>query len=331
MNAFEERPIENSVSAQKRAEVKLDSPRATAKRSVRRPASASAGMPDGFLSTLLLTLLLMAATLFLLFARLTDRPTALPEIAAAISNWTGGQSAQPSAEIKADEINRVTNNPIDVDASSEISSANSSNDGETVSAPQVGGAIGEPAMALLYESDFSNAIFPLARDNQQDDRKWLMDFVPGENVYRIRVFPGYAAWSTLGFELTPPFRVETSATVVMDEPSGYAGLLARYQDPSNFYLFNVDGEGQSQLLSQIDGEWSTLLPWTPTEGINPAGTMNELAVKDDGQFLTFYINGSPIHEVEPMITAGLVGLAGGTRVQNPAESDFEWIRVYGNP
>lgn len=193
--------------------------------------------------------------------------------------------------------------------------------------------VGGTSLQLLLEKYFTSPNLPLAQD-APTDKRWVMGFLPNENVYRIRVAPGYAAWSTLGVELTPPFRVETSVKVLVDldkSPQGYAGLLGRYQDELNFYLFTIDSGGESQLQLHQNGQWITVTEWLPTYAVNQGGEENILAIEDEGEFLRFYVNGAPIHEITPLLPPGAVGLIGGTRdTTKAAESNFQWIRVYGN-
>lgn len=181
---------------------------------------------------------------------------------------------------------------------------------------------------LMAGSDFDEPDTTLAAEERPGT--YVMGQVPEDGVYRMRLWPDNMAWSVLATGCaSPAYHIQTNAVVAADSPSGYAGLVGRYKDSRNFYLFHVDGAGGSEVLLMQDGIWQTVRPWQAHPAINTAGVPNDLSLKDDGQVLVFAANGQTLHEVgSPALSAGSVGLA-GRAMNEPVELNFDSFLLYG--
>ena len=127
----------------------------------------------------------------------------------------------------------------------------------------------------------------------------------------------------------PPYRIDASTTIVDMMPTGYTGFIGRYQDPSNFYLFMVDGLARYQIQLWHNGVLTTLQPWSANPLLNPAGYENVIGLEDNGTELHFWANGSPLAILsQPALPAGEVGLLGGAGERSMAEIHVDWLRVY---
>jgi hypothetical protein len=200
-------------------------------------------------------------------------------------------------------------------------------------------AQGDPADAglhLLLRDDFNTPQLALA--DAHVDGIWDTRFANGH--YQILVEqPGNLTWSTLGLLDASTYRVETSLTltdaVLQSDASarwGYGGLLARYNNPQNFYLFAVDGQGSYQVQRQKEEVWQLLHPWTESNLLKQSGKANQLAVEDDGRQIRFYANGTLLFTVlEPRLPGGDVGLMAGTRSQGTVAAQFDWVKIYSVP
>jgi hypothetical protein len=181
----------------------------------------------------------------------------------------------------------------------------------------------------LMEMDFSSAASGLDEEALALQYEIWTDSDAG--YYRMRVWPGNLAWSVLGKNCLGPYRIETSAAIAADAPSAYVGLLGRFQNTENFYLFTVDGQGNYQALAQVEGEWQTLQPWTPSSAIQTAGRPNKLSLQDDGRTLNFLSNDTLLFGISDLaLPAGNTGLVAGSR-QQVAELLFDWLRLYDLP
>lgn len=197
---------------------------------------------------------------------------------------------------------------------------------------------GEPIRRALSESQASGILVQdafetpvLALAEREEAGRWATGFAPG--VYRITVEqPGNLAWSTLGMLNLGPYRLAAEATVAQETPWGYSGLLARYQNDENFYLFAVDGQGAYQVQLQKEGKWRTLQPWTAADALHAAGQTNHLELEDDGSQLRFLGNGEALFTVSgARLPTGEAGLAGGARSQGSAQVDFDSLTVSAIP
>jgi len=184
-----------------------------------------------------------------------------------------------------------------------------------------------PDYALRIEETFATKT-GLVACNQQAGQ-WATDIVPGQGVYRFQLWPGRLAWSTLALTDLTTYWVEGSFMIVDVMPEGYTGLLGRYQDAENFYIFVVDGAARYQVLLWQAGALTTVQPWTPSPVINPAGYENLLALEDDGQALNFYANEQLLLTIDaPALPLGATGLVGGAGARTMAEITVDWLRLY---
>lgn len=181
----------------------------------------------------------------------------------------------------------------------------------------------------ILSDDFQEPALALAQGTEPG--KWTLAFVDGR--YRIQIQrPGTLTWSTLGMVGLGPNRLEAAVRVDPETPWGYGGLLARYQNPENFYLFVADGLGAYQVQLLQEGAWQTLAPWTTSPLLEREGAFNQLAVEDDGRQLRFLVHGEELFTVaELRLPPGDVGLAGGARSQGGAVIEFDWVRLDSIP
>lgn len=179
---------------------------------------------------------------------------------------------------------------------------------------------------LIVRDDFSEPKFPLTVDNDQDsDQRYLGD------LYRMQVTrPGVRVWATLGQLNLGAYRFEADLRLATQEAYawGYGGLIARYQNDQNFYLFVIDNQGEFQIELAENGVWRTIRPWTKTHALSN-GRQNVLSVADNGAELRFYINANSVDVVaDPRHPPGDVGLVVGTRSRGQGQGLFDWVALY---
>ncbi len=176
--------------------------------------------------------------------------------------------------------------------------------------PWAGITIEELEQRARVNENFTDQTRLLALNEQPE--RWWMNVVPAEGVYRLNVWPGQVAWSTLGVRPPAAFRLETALAIAPETADGYGGLLARYQDPNNFYAFMIDGQGQFQAQVHQKGSIEILQPWIRLDILNEAGQANLMMLEDNGASLQLFLNNVLVFAVlEPRLPAGKVGLLGG--------------------
>lgn len=285
------RQIDEVASERKRTAIGLSARRTTAPSAVQRPPRDLFSRSQRWLLTLLLLGLLLSTAL-LSYAKLTGAPTTWRSVAAYWqSTWAGERWS---------------------------SSLGSYSPG--------------PNYRLRFRDDFDARTGLIACTQQAGE--WSSDVLPTQGIYHMQVWPGRLTWSTIALandyaEPLTTYRIDASATIVDMMPTGYTGFVGRYQDPSNFYLFMVDGLARYQIQLWRSGVLTTLQPWSENRLLNPAGFENIIALEDNGAELHFLANGSPLAIVtNPVLAAGEVGLLGGAGERSMAEINIDWLGVY---
>ena len=140
---------------------------------------------------------------------------------------------------------------------------------------------------LIVRDDFAEPHFALSvLSSEESEQRYVGD------LYRIQVNrPGVRVWTTLGQPGLGAYRLEADLRLASQEQFawGYGGLIVRYQNDENFYLFVVDGEGRYQIELVEKGAWRTVRPWTQSSS-QSSGRQSILVVTDDGAELRLFIN-----------------------------------------
>jgi len=303
------RTINEDASERKRVAIGLSARRTTAPSAVHRPPRDLFSRGQRWFLTLLLVGLLISTAL-LSYAKVTGAPTSWQNVTTYWrSVWTGQQW---SASL---------------------------------------GAYSPGSMYQLRLRDDFNTRTGLIACTQQAG-EWSSDVVAERGIYRMQVWPGRLTWSTIALDGESTmarsttdtanyptadystadylkYRIDASITIVDVMPTGYTGFISRYQDPSNFYLFMVDGLARYQIQLWHKGVLTTLQPWTTNPLLNPAGYENIIALEENGLELRFMANGNPLAILTaPLLPAGEVGLLGGAGERSMAEINVDWLRVY---
>jgi serine/threonine protein kinase len=97
-----------------------------------------------------------------------------------------------------------------------------------------------------------------------------------------------------------------------NDASGY-GIVFRYQDEDNYYVFAVDGLGRYSIWIRSDGQWRELRglneTWTPDDRIKPRGEVNKLTVDVAGNRFIGYVNSELLVDItDDTIPSGGAGV-----------------------
>jgi S1-C subfamily serine protease len=157
---------------------------------------------------------------------------------------------------------------------------------------------------VLFFDDFSD---PASGWYAFTDKGYSSRYEGGQLVIDVDV-KTTAAWTTLDQEYTDvDFEVETTKLGGPDDNA--FGVILRYQDESNFYLFEISSDGFYQILLKKDDEWINLVEWTETDLIN-LGDRNVIAAEAQGNRFSMFINGVQVNQVnDDSFGTGRVGLA----------------------
>jgi len=183
-----------------------------------------------------------------------------------------------------------------------------------------------PLYRLQIAEDFDTVTSLLS--DQAEAAQWQMRVIPQQGVYHMLVWPGHVAWSTLGVHTPAAFKLETALSVRPETPDGYGGLLARYQDPDNFYFFVIDGQHRFQAQLHKAGLLYVLQPWVVLDVLHPPGQNNVIGLTDNGAVMRLYVNHTLVFEVsDAQLPPGQAGVLGGAGY-SPAQIDVDWLKLY---
>jgi hypothetical protein len=163
---------------------------------------------------------------------------------------------------------------------------------------------------VLFEDDFSSPggwqdIF------REDDG--VSDYEAGG--FRIRVGePNYDYWANPGLDFNDA-RIEVETRMIGGPEDNVFGLICRYTDPANFYLFLISSDGFYAIAKYTEGEYALIGAdmMLEHEAIRKGAAANRLRADCVGQTLRLFVNGEQLAEVtDPDHVSGDVGLLAGT-------------------
>ena len=94
-----------------------------------------------------------------------------------------------------------------------------------------------------------------------------------------------------------------------DNLSG-AGLLVRFADVDNTYMFQISAAGTYRVGKWVAASWTSLVGWTESSSIRQGVVENHLTVIADGASFTLLINGTEVAELtDASFSSGRVGVA----------------------
>jgi hypothetical protein len=182
---------------------------------------------------------------------------------------------------------------------------------------------------LVWEDDFSNPKSGWDR-GADSDAEW--GYQDGE--YRILVqAEDITVWANTHerYDLTNLAMVVEARRVAGPLDNEY-GVIVRYQDRANFYLFSVSSDGMYSVQMLRDDKWNELVKWTPSAVIIQDEGTNVLRVEATGPQMRFLVNGELLCVVQDSTFAsGSIGLAAGSFVEAGVEVHFDNLLVRQMP
>ena len=141
--------------------------------------------------------------------------------------------------------------------------------------------------------------------------------------------PNVLAWSNADVEFAD-FLLEIDTTHLGGPLDNEFGVVFRYVDDDNYYLFTISSDGYYRLQKRVDGEWETILGWLSSEAINVGeGSDNHITILAEGSQLTFLVNDVLLEQIEDdTFDSGGLGLAAGTFDEGDVEIAFDNLQVW---
>jgi hypothetical protein len=154
-----------------------------------------------------------------------------------------------------------------------------------------------------------------------------------EGVLRLsNSLSGEIAWANAGKDFDDII-IDVETTQVSGPDDNAYGVLCRYQNPENFYVFLISGDGHYAIgkyqsgnsqVQYLSGEGQ----YVYSEVINQGQSSNQLRVSCVGNELSLSVNGVTLETVtDPTFVIGDIGLGANTFQPGTAVIDFDNVRV----
>jgi hypothetical protein len=151
-----------------------------------------------------------------------------------------------------------------------------------------------------------------------------------DGVYRIAVdTPDLAIWanSRQGEDWTDMV-VEVDAYRAAGPTDNQYGVIVRYRDRGNFYLFSVASDGLYAVQMLRNDQWIDLRPWTASQAVHQESGVNLLHVECQGSVMRFFVNDEFLTEVtDATFPSGSVGLLAGSFAEGGVVVHFDNLLV----
>lgn len=184
--------------------------------------------------------------------------------------------------------------------------------------------------ALFYD-DFSGAQDCGWREYNQSGTVAEID----EESQTLRIStgqPGQISWTHAGRAFNDVI-ITTQATQAGGPDDNAYGVICRYQDENNFYVFLISGDGYYAIGKYQTGEPNIIYltadqKYIASEAINQGNDTNQLRISCVGNELGLQVNGVPLLTVtDPTFVRGDVGVAASTMAPGTAVIQFDNFQV----
>ncbi len=185
-----------------------------------------------------------------------------------------------------------------------------------------------PAGALYFDNFSANTSGWTVLQNGDGSIRYA------DNHYRITVEKADAELiAEAGQTFQDDVRIEVDARKVGGPDVNYLGVICRYQDPDNYYLFLITTDGYSGIVMRQNGTLRMISPgveFLKMKGINLGEKTNHLRVDCVGETLALYANGTQVSlAFDHTFVGGDVGLmARSSRFEGGTDIEFDNFAVY---
>jgi len=149
-----------------------------------------------------------------------------------------------------------------------------------------GGSSGSP-----LQDNFDDPNQSTFRASEDDSSKYA--FVDGAYVITVKK-PSLISWASTDDSYG---NVSIAVDARIDGPkTSAAGLIFRYQDDKNFYIYRVSGDGRYKLDMYKDDNLIPLVDWVESPAIKGPGAVNRLRVEAAGDKIRLFANDQLLDE-----------------------------------
>jgi len=142
---------------------------------------------------------------------------------------------------------------------------------------------------VIYQDDFEQEN---TNWDESDDGIVAYGVEEGRLVVTVNDFNA-SAWSSLSFGFND-FVLEIEALKLGGPDDNGFGVLFRYQDPANYYRFDISSDGFYSLSKTVEGTYEVVSAWNPDPAILTGELTNRLRVVAQGNGFSFAVNDTPL-------------------------------------
>ncbi len=122
---------------------------------------------------------------------------------------------------------------------------------------------------------------------------------------------GFVWWAIPSMGEVEDFVLSADVQQIEGPPYGEAGVIYRITQDDDYYIFEINAQGEYEVFLRYQEEWYTLLPWTPAPVIN-IGSSNNLTVLGRGPHFDLFINEQFVRTItDDRLPRGTVGVLVG--------------------
>jgi hypothetical protein len=132
-----------------------------------------------------------------------------------------------------------------------------------------------------------------------------------------------------GYQDFDDFVMEVDTEKVGGPDDNGFGVVLRYVDSDNFYIFAVSSDGQYTFGYYLDNTWTQVIPWTPSDAINQGDSTNKLSVACKGNHFILSVNGTIVEDLtDDTFSAGDIGLMAVATSEAGVMITFDNVNVW---
>jgi len=157
-----------------------------------------------------------------------------------------------------------------------------------------------------------------------------INFTIASGVYHWEATPhqGFIWWNHPAISPVTDFYIAAEYRQLSGPQGAYVGLIMSLNENDDFYLFSLRRTGDFALEQYYNGQWLSLIAWTPSP-VYHADETNRMDVFVEQGYFSLFVNGVWVADYDAGdIPSGLCGLAGGINdVGESAAWEFDNFEV----
>jgi len=131
--------------------------------------------------------------------------------------------------------------------------------------------------------------WPTGQDSDSALASVTWSIADGKYQWQAEAVDSFVWWGTPDMNNVSDFYLAADARQVSGPGDGEYGLVFRQSGDSDYYVFEINNQGQFAVYLHQSDSWEALVSWIDSPAILPGGT-NRLVVLVQGSQFLFYIN-----------------------------------------